>query len=46
MLKQTLRKINEISTNGDYDTKQYYETVPIKRAIPSISPRKGATFWE
>ncbi|ATF08980.1 Mobile element protein [Candidatus Enterovibrio altilux] len=44
LLKQIRRKINTISTNDADDTKQCYETIHIQRAVPLISPRKGATF--
>nr|WP_096618739.1 hypothetical protein [Candidatus Enterovibrio luxaltus] len=40
--KQTRRRINEISADGAYETRQYYETVHIKQAIPLIPPKKDA----
>ncbi len=46
LLKQIRRRINEISADGAYDTKKYYEIVCIKRVIPLIPPRKEATFGE
>ncbi|ATF09105.1 hypothetical protein BTN50_0578 [Candidatus Enterovibrio altilux] len=46
LLKQTRQKINEISAAGVYDTRQYYETVRIKRAVSLIPPKKGANFGE
>ncbi|WP_139158999.1 IS5 family transposase, partial [Vibrio sonorensis] len=46
LLKQTRRRINEISGDGAYDTRLCYEAIRIKRAVPRIPPRKGAAFWE
>nr|WP_150137316.1 hypothetical protein [Candidatus Enterovibrio luxaltus] len=44
--KQTRRKTNEISADSPYNTRQYYETVRIKRVVLLIPPRKETTFWE
>ncbi|ATF10004.1 hypothetical protein [Candidatus Enterovibrio altilux] len=38
--QQTPLKINEISTNSAYDTKQYYEIARIKQAVSLIPPKK------
>lgn len=46
LLKQTRRKIVEISGDGAYDTKAFYEAIRIKRAVALIPPRDGAAFWE
>lgn len=46
LLKQTRRKIAEISGDGAYDTKDCYEAIRIKRAVALIPPRDGAAFWE
>ncbi len=46
LLKQTGRRINEISGDGAYDTRQCYEAIRIKRAVPLIPPREGTAFWE
>ncbi|ELV8657528.1 IS5 family transposase [Vibrio vulnificus] len=46
LLKQTRRKIVEISGDGAYDTKVCYEAIRIKRAVALIPPRDGAAFWE
>ncbi len=46
LLKQTRRKIIEISGDGAYDTKGCYDAIRIKRAVPLIPPREGAPFWE
>lgn len=46
LLKQTRRKIVEISGDGAYDTKACYEAIRIKRAVALIPPRDGAAFWE
>ncbi|EGR08377.1 transposase DDE domain protein [Vibrio cholerae HE48] len=46
LLKQTRRKIAEISGDGADDTKGCYETIRIKRAVALIPPRDGAAFWE
>ncbi len=46
LLKQTRRRINKISGNSAYYTRQFYETVRIKRAILPIPPRKETTCWE
>ncbi|WP_394349256.1 hypothetical protein [Candidatus Enterovibrio altilux] len=40
LLKQTRRKINEISAYGAYDTKQCYETICIEREVPLIPSKK------
>ncbi len=45
LLKQTCRKINKISADGAYETRQCDGTVRIKRVVPLIPPIKGATFW-
>ncbi|HDZ3745667.1 TPA: IS5 family transposase [Vibrio cholerae] len=46
LLKQTRRRIIEISGDGAYDTKDCHEAIRFKRAIPLIPPREGAAFWE
>ncbi|WP_412500261.1 IS5 family transposase [Shewanella chilikensis] len=46
LLKQTRRKIIEISGDGAYDTRACYEAIRIKRATPLIPPREGAALWE
>ena len=46
LLKQTRRKIIEISGDGAYDTRSCYDAIQIKRAVPLIPPREGAAFWE
>ncbi|MBT0234344.1 IS5 family transposase, partial [Vibrio campbellii] len=46
LLKQTRRKIIEISGDGAYDTRNCHDAIRIKRAFPLIPPREGAAFWE
>ncbi|ENT7214132.1 hypothetical protein [Vibrio parahaemolyticus] len=46
LLKQTRRKIIEISGDGAYDTRGGYDAIRIKRTVPLIPPRAGAAFWE
>lgn len=46
LLKQARRTILEISIDCAYNTRQYYEAIRIKKAIPLISARRRATFWE
>ncbi len=46
LLKQTRRKIIEISGDRAYDTRNCHHAIGIKRAVPLISPREGAPFWE
>ena len=46
LLKQTRRKIIEISADGAYDTSQCYDAIRVKRATPLIPPRTNAVFWE
>ncbi|EJE8676207.1 IS5 family transposase [Vibrio parahaemolyticus] len=46
LLKQTRRKIIEISGDGAYDTRNCHDAIRSKRAIPLIPPREGAAFWE
>ena len=46
LLKQTRRKIIEVSGYGAYDTRSCHEAIRIKRAVPLIPPREGAAFWE
>lgn len=46
LLRQTRRRIMEISGDGVYDTRLSYETIRIKQAVPLIPPREGATLWE
>jgi len=36
--------VDEISANGAYDTRSYYEAICIKRAVPLIPPREWAAF--
>ncbi|WP_394336771.1 hypothetical protein [Candidatus Enterovibrio altilux] len=44
VFKQTRCRLNETSGDKAYDTRQCYETIRIKRAVPIIPQRKGATF--
>lgn len=46
LLKQTRRRIVEISGDSAYDTILCHEAIRIKRAMPLIPPREGAAFWE
>jgi hypothetical protein len=46
LLKQTPRKIIDISGDGAYDTRNCHDAIRFKRAVPLIPPREGATFWE
>lgn len=46
LLKQTRRKIIEISGDGAYDTRACYEAIRVKRATALIPPRDGAALWE
>ncbi|MGT8836938.1 IS5 family transposase [Vibrio cholerae] len=46
LLKQTRRRIIEISGDGAYDTRDCHDAIRFKRAIPLIPPREGAAFWE
>ncbi len=46
LLRQTRRKIIEVSGDGAYDTRLYYEDIRIKQAVALIPPREGAAFWE
>lgn len=46
LLKQTRRKIIEISGDGAYDTRDCHNAIRVKRAAPLIPPREGAAFWE
>ncbi|OQK36725.1 putative transposase [Vibrio vulnificus] len=46
LLKQTRRRIIEISGDGAYDTRDCYEAIRFKRAVPLTPPREGAAFWE
>ena len=46
LLRQTRRRIIEISGDGAYDTRLCYEAIHLKQAIPLIPPREGAAFWE
>lgn len=46
LLKQTRRRIIEISGDGAYDTRDCYDAIRFKRAVPLIPPREGAAFWE
>jgi len=46
LLKQTHRKIRNISGNAAYDTKACHEAVRRKRALVLIPPREGAALWE
>ena len=41
LLRQTLRKIIEVSGDGAYDTRNYYDAIRIKRAVPLNPPREG-----
>ncbi|ABU73890.1 IS5 family transposase [Vibrio campbellii] len=46
LLKQTRRKIIEISGDGAYDTRSCHDAIRVKRAVPLIPPREGAVFWQ
>ncbi len=46
LLKQTRRKIIEISGDGAHGTTNCHDAIRIKRAVPLIPPREGAAFWE
>ncbi|TPA62943.1 IS5 family transposase [Vibrio parahaemolyticus] len=46
LLKQTRRRIIEISGDGAYDTRDCHDAIRFKRAVPLIPPREGAAFWE
>lgn len=45
-LKQTRRSIKEISGDGAYDTRECHRAIRVKKAIPLIPPREGASFLE
>ncbi|EHV9838727.1 transposase, partial [Vibrio vulnificus] len=34
------------SGDGAYDTRDCYDAIRFKRAVPLIPPREGAAFWE
>ncbi|ATF09398.1 hypothetical protein [Candidatus Enterovibrio altilux] len=44
LLKETSRKVNKISGDGVYDTRQSYEIIRIKRAVSLIPLRTKAIF--
>ncbi|MGR5069127.1 MULTISPECIES: IS5 family transposase [Vibrio] len=46
LLKQTGRRIIEISGDGAYDTRDCHAAIRIKRAVALIPPREGTAFWE
>ena len=46
LLKQTHRKIRNISGDGAYDTRACHDAVRRKRALVLIPPREGAALWE
>lgn len=46
LLKQTRRRIIEIYGDGAYDTRHCHDAIRFKRAVPLISAREGAAFWE
>ncbi|HGZ6746075.1 TPA: IS5 family transposase [Vibrio parahaemolyticus] len=46
LLKQTRRRIIEISGDGAYDKRDCHDAIRFKRAVPLIPPREGAAFWE
>ncbi len=46
LLKQTLRRIIEISGDGAYDTRDCHDAIRFKRAVPLVPLREGAAFWE
>ncbi|EJG1716526.1 IS5 family transposase [Vibrio parahaemolyticus] len=46
LLKQTRRRIIEISGDGAYDTRDCHDAIRFKRAVPLIPPREGVAFWE
>ncbi len=41
LLKQTRRRIIEISGDGAYDTRDCHDAIRFKRAVPLIPPREG-----
>ncbi len=41
LLKQTHRKIIEISGDGAYDTRNCHDAIRVKRAVPLIPVREG-----
>ena len=41
LLKQTRRKVIEISGDAAYDTRNCHDAIWIKRAVPLIPPREG-----
>ncbi|KFD80374.1 transposase [Vibrio paracholerae] len=45
-LKQTRRRIIEISGDSADDTRDCHAAIRFKRAIPLIPPREGTAFWE
>ncbi len=44
LLKQTRRKIIEISDDGAYDTRRSHDAIRIKQSILIIPPREGDCF--
>lgn len=46
LLKQTHRKICNISVDGAYDTRACHDAVRRKRALVLISPREGTALWK
>lgn len=44
LLKQTRRKIIEISGDGAYDTRRCHDAIRVKHSIPLIPPREGSAF--
>ncbi|MGT3788832.1 transposase [Vibrio cholerae] len=44
LLKQTRRRIIEISGDGAYDTRDCHDAIRFKRAIPLIPPREETAF--
>ncbi|HCH1193134.1 TPA: IS5 family transposase, partial [Vibrio parahaemolyticus] len=46
LLKQTHRRIIEISGDGAYDTRDCHDAIRFKRAVPLTPPREGAACWE
>lgn len=43
-LKQTRRAVKEISGDGAYNTRECHRAIRVKKEIPLIPPREGATF--
>lgn len=46
LLNPLRRKLNQVSADGAYDTKDCHQLLKQKQAIASIPPRKNAGYWE